>query len=111
MSANWTQEELNRELELERIAEKELDNATQLVTTVDVMINVEKMRKELHKKNPDYTKKYVAEKACITYQTYSNYQNDKRGVMRIDTLQNLANVLNCRVLDIFHPAVEEDEQD
>lgn len=111
MSANWTQEYLDYELEHERIAKKELNDAIQLISTIDIMINVENVRKKLLEKYPFYTQIYVAKNAGISPVTYWNYLNGISDNIRWKTIQNIVHTLHCDFSDILKPADTEDEQD
>lgn len=104
MSNNRTTDYLNQELKKERIAEKEINNIIQSSSIIKIMNNVEDKRQELYKKSSLYTQEYVAKKAGISLVTYWNYKTGRSNGTKWITIENLAHVLKCDVLDIIKPS-------
>lgn len=100
----WTQEELDRDLKLDSIAIKELNDDAQEETMAEAMENIEEMRKKRWKTNPELTQKHLAEKAGISLSTYKNYLSGLSDGIKSVTLWNIMHILQCSYDDICKPS-------
>lgn len=103
MDKKWTQTELDKELELSRIAEKELNDAIQPFSVMDVMKNIENERKKLMKKNPRYTQRYFANMVGIGRTTYQYYINGDSDNISLKAIMNIVQALHIDFSDILKP--------
>lgn len=106
MKPNWTQEDLDRDLKLGSIAERELNDATQKNPITEVMENIEGLRKERRKTSPGFTQKHLAENAGISLATYKNYLSGLSDGIRFKTVLNMMHILQCSYGDIVKPPIK-----
>lgn len=101
MRNKWTEEKLNMALKQDRVAEKEINDATQSVSVQEVMRNIERMRKSRQKKYPKYTQIYLAGKAGISRATYMSFLSGYSDNLRLKTLMNIVDELQCDITDVI----------
>ena len=101
MRKKWTKEELEQELEHDRIVEREINDVTQPIMIQDVMISIEKVRKSRQKEYPVYTQAYLAKKAGISRATYHNYLKGKYDSIELKTVLNIVHELRCNITDVI----------
>ena len=92
MRNKWTEEKLNMALKQDRVADKEINDATQFVSVQEVMRNIERVRKSRQKKYSKYTQIYLAGKAGISRAAYMSYLRGDSDNLRLKTLMNIVTV-------------------
>lgn len=100
MRKKWTDQKLNKELKQDRVAEKEINDATQSVSVQEVMRNIERVRKSRQKKYPKCTQVYLAGKAGISRATYMSYLSGYSDGIKLKTLMNIVHELQCDIVDV-----------
>ena len=100
MRNKWTEEKLNMALKQDRVADKEINDATQSVSVQEVMRNIERVRKSRQKKYPKYTQVYLAGKAGISRATYMSYLCGYSDNLKLKTLMNIVHELQCDIADV-----------
>ncbi|MCM1253975.1 MAG: helix-turn-helix transcriptional regulator [Clostridium sp.] len=94
-------EKLKRELENEKIAEREIADTENYMSIEVIMKKIEEIRKERQKASPKYTQKYLADKAGVSLSTYANYLSCASDNIKLKTVINIANALQCRLSDLL----------
>ena len=100
MRNKWTEEKLNMALKQDRVADKEINDATQFVSEQEVMRNIERVRKKKKKKYSKYTQIYLAGKAGISRAAYMSYLRGDSDNLRLKTLMNIVHELQCDIADV-----------
>lgn len=109
------QEELDRALELDRIADRELDDTTLSHYIGNVMSEIEDMRKKrlaaleksnggFHSSQNAYTQAALAEKAGISLSAYKNYLSGESCNVSLLTVLKLSGALDRDLLEILKSA-------
>ena len=88
-------------LKQDRVADKEINDATQSVSIKEVMRNIERVRKSRQKKYPKYTQVYLAGKAGISRATYMSYLSGYSDGIKLKTLMNIVDALQCDITDVI----------
>ena len=110
-----TQEELDRALELDRIADRELDDTIPRHYIGNVMSEIEDMRKKrlaaleksnggFHSSQNAYTQAALAEKAGISLSAYKNYLSGKSCNVSLLTVLKLSKALDRDLAEILKSA-------
>lgn len=114
MKPKWTQEELERELEHDRITDKELTNDDLWHYIQNVMGKIEDIRKErlavLKKSNGldnskiSYTQEALAKEAGISLSAYKSYLSSYSDNISLKTLLKISKILQCDLEEILKSA-------
>ncbi len=110
-----TQEELDRALELDRIADRELDDTIPRHYIGNVMSEIEDMRKKrlaaleksnggFHSSQNAYTQAALAEKAGISLSAYKNYLSGESCNVSLLTVLKLSKALDRDLAEILKSA-------
>lgn len=106
MNNKLTQEELEKDLKLDSKALQELDDATQEISIMAVMENIERLRQARLDASPDpseYTQKSMARKAGISLSTYKDYLTGTSDALTVKAVFNIKHALQCSLDDIMEP--------
>lgn len=98
---NMTLEELERELEHDRIVDRELNDTDNSTWMIAFMVKIERLRFERQKAFPQLSQKKLAEMAGIGLSTYTDYVAGRSDNIKLKTVINIAHALGCKPSDLM----------
>jgi len=94
----WTPEELQQSLKNDKIVDHEMRDTENYCRIGTIMKKIEDKRK---KDFPELTQGKLAEKAGIGLSTYKDYLSGISDNIKLKTLINIANALQCKLSDLI----------